>query len=284
MEVNKVCIIGLGFMGGSLAMAIKKKKLANIVIGTSRRVKTVKKALARKIIDIGIIDHAKAVKDADIVFICTPINKIIPVLKEIAGALKPGAIVTDIGSTKEAIVRSAEKIMPKRAAFIGGHPMAGSEKVGIDSVIPTLYEGTTYIITPTKRTDRMALKVLTSFINRLNVKVLFFPPEKQDLLVAGISHLPLAVASSLVNAIAGMGKYRGEMMKVASSGFRDTTRVASGDPGLGIDLFTTNKKMALRMISAFKKSLGNLESAIKSGRGIEKELKKAKSFRDKIYG
>lgn len=283
MKINKVCVIGLGLMGGSLAMAIKKKKLAKVVVGTSRRKTTVRKALARRIVDKSILDHAQAVKDADIVFICTPINKIIPILKEVAASLKKGAIVTDIGSTKGMIVKQAEKVVPKGVHFIGGHPMAGSEKVGIDAAIPTLYEGTTYIITPTARTNRRALRALLSFLKKLNVKILLIPPEKQDLVVAGISHLPLAIAASVVNTIADMGKYREQMIKVASGGFRDTTRVASGSPELGLDMFKTNKKMVLMMIKKFKKALGKLERAIKKGRGIRQELQRAKNLRDKIY-
>jgi prephenate dehydrogenase len=284
MKTKKVTIIGLGLIGGSLAMAIKKRKSSVGVIGTSRRASTIKKALRRKIIDKGIKDFRRAVSGSDLVIICTPINRILPTLKIISRHLKKGAIVTDVGSTKAMIVKGAEKILPKHVKFVGGHPMAGKELTGLDAASANLFDGTAYILTPTKKTDRGALKSLEVFLKILKVKVLRLSPEVQDKLVAGISHLPLAVAASLVSTVAG-SRDRGKFAAVASSGFRDTTRVASGSPIMGVDLFVTNRKAVLKMIGLFKKSLNGLEAKIKRGnsKAISRLLSGAKSFRDRVY-
>jgi len=283
MRIKTVAIIGLGLIGASLAMALKKKKVPVNVIGKSGHAATVRKALKRKIINKGTMDIKEAVVDADLVIICTPINRIINMLKQIAPHLKKDAIVTDVGSTKSQIVKAAERIMPKRAHFVGGHPMAGTEHTGIDWAFPELFDGRPYILAVTKRTSRKALFTLEKFLKKLRLNVLRLSPEEQDTLVAGISHLPLAVAASLTSTIAAMPR-RNRFSRVASSGFRDTTRIASGSPVLGVDLFTTNKKAVLKMINSFKLSLRSLESAIKSGNAkrVSKILSSAKKFRDRV--
>jgi len=280
-KIEKVTIIGLGLMGGSLAMAIKRKKLTKKIIGVGHRQVTVKKALKTRVINEGTINPQKGVSSADLIFICTPIRVIIPMLKKIARYIKPGCIVTDVGSTKGEIVKAAEKILPKRVHFVGGHPMAGSEKTGFDAATPDLYKGTTYILTPTPKTNKVALRTLERFLRKLNVNIVKLSPEKQDKLVAGISHLPLAVAASLVNTI-GSSKLKNEYMKLASSGFRDTTRVTSGSVRLSEDLLLTNKKALLPALKAFKQTLSKLEKAIKKGK-VKKELVKAKRLRDSRF-
>lgn len=283
-QIKRVTIIGLGLLGGSLAMAIKRAGLPVTLVGTSRRAATVKKALKRRLIDEGVLDHKAAVKGADLVFVCTPINRIVPTIREISSALKNGAIVTDVGSTKATIVSGAEKILKGRAFFIGGHPMAGTERTGLDAALPDLFVSRPYILTPTGNTNKRALGELEAFIKELKVKTIKFSPETQDKLVAGISHLPLVVATALVNAIASQ-KDNKKFASVASSGFRDTTRVASGDPELGVDIFLTNKNAVGSMISSFKKSLSTLEAKIRKGnkKEIRKLLSGAKKFRDRIY-
>lgn len=284
MKIKQITIIGLGLLGGSLAMAIKKAKLPVNIIGTSRRPSTVRKALRLGAIDEGNIDHKMSVKGSDLIFVCTPINKIIPVIKEISSGLKRGAIVTDIGSTKAGIVKAAERILTGKAAFVGGHPMAGTERTGLDAAIPELFKGRPYILTVTKKTDGRALAAVEAFIKKLKVKVIKLSPKKQDALVAGISHLPLAVAASLVDMIAS-SKEKRTFSSLASSGFRDTTRVASGDPLLGADIFTTNRAAVLKTISMFQRSLKKLEGDIRSSnsKAIFAFLKRAKKFRDAVY-
>jgi len=218
------------------------------------------------------------------IFICTPMHLIIPIIKEIAPNLKKGAIVTDVGSSKQEIVSQAEKAVPRGVNFVGGHPMAGKETTKLEASDPELFKDKTWILTRTSRTSTKALQEAGKLINLLGAKVLEMDPKTHDLAVAAISHMPLAVAAALVNTVADETE-KELMAKVASSGFLDTTRIASGDPILGVDMFKTNQKAILKMIKAFKKTLSHLEELIKEGNGekINQELEKAKKFRDSIF-
>jgi prephenate dehydrogenase len=282
----KIAIIGLGLIGGSIGLALKKAKQDIRIVGIPRREETVQEAINRGAIDEGTTDPKKGVVDADLVFMCTPINLIIPILKEINSVLKKGAIVTDVGSTKEKLISEAEKLMPKGTYFVGGHPMAGKEEVKLEAAEPNLFEGKAWLLTPTSKTSKKALETVKEIIKLLDCQIIEMDPRLHDLAVAGISHVPLAVAAALVNAVSDAEKGKEEMKLCAASGFRDTTRIASGDPILGVDMFTTNKKAVLKMLSAFKKSLSKLEKLIKEADSdmIEKELERAKIFRDSIYG
>ena len=281
---KKICIIGLGLIGGSLGMAIKKKKLAK-VIGLTRKASKIRLARRKKAIDLGFTNPKDAVKDADIIFICYPIHLIIPELKKIIKYVKPGAIITDVGSTKGEIVKKAEKIVLGKANFIGGHPMCGKETTGLEAADPAIFKGSKYILTKTNKTDIKRLKVLSAFVKKIGVKPLILSPDVHDGAVAGISHSLIAVAASLVNVVSKSGKIKGLMSQLASSGFRDTTRIASGDPSLAIDMFTTNKRSVLKSLKFFKSSLSKVEGSIKAGRtsSLKKELVNAKKLRDSIY-
>lgn len=281
----KIAIIGLGLIGGSIGERIKDQSSKLKIIGIPRRKETIAKAIKLNAIDEGTTDMVAGVRDADVIFICTPINLIIPTLKRITPCLKPGAIVTEVGSSKEQIVGQAEKIMPKGTFFVGGHPMAGKEKVKLEAAEAKLFEGKTWILTPTTKTNKKALKAVSQLIDLLGGKIIMLDPKLHDQVVARISHLPLAVAAALVNTIADEENGKSAMQQCAASGLRDTTRIASGDPRLGIDMFLTNQKAILRALDDFKKELSRIEKAIRSGKSsaMAKELQKAKKFRDSIY-
>ncbi|MFA5113171.1 MAG: prephenate dehydrogenase/arogenate dehydrogenase family protein [Candidatus Margulisiibacteriota bacterium] len=283
----RIAIIGLGLIGGSLGLALKKQlppaaKLK--VVGIPRRAETIDLAKQLGAIDEGTTDHVKGVADADLVFVCTPINLITAVIKDIAPALKKGAIVTDVGSSKQEIVAQAERLLPRGVFFVGGHPMAGKETSKLEAAEPDLFQGKSWLLTRTGRTSIRALEQVGQLLGQLGVKIVEMEPRKHDLAVAAVSHLPLVLAAALVNAVAAEPE-QALMKQCAASGFRDTTRVASGDPILGVDMFTTNKKAVLKMIGGFKKALGQLERLIKAGQGeeLKAELDKAKQFRDSIY-
>ncbi len=264
-------------------MKLKGLGAENRVIGIPRREETLKKALEMRAIDEGSLDVSK-VAEADIVFICTPINLIIPRLKELAPHLKKGAIVTDVGSTKGEIVSQAEKLMPKGTYFVGGHPMAGKETTGIEVAEAGLFQDKIWILTETSKTRQKALEEVEEVVRLLGPKVVRMDPKSHDLVVAGISHVPLAAAATLVNLVAG-SEQKEQMIQCASSGFRDTTRVASGDPVLGRDMFVTNRVAILKTLKTFRAKLLELEKLIKAGKTdkLEEELKRAKRFRDSIF-
>ena len=283
----KVAIVGLGLIGGSIALALKKSTRGSelTIIGIPRREETLKEALEKTIIDEGTIDLKKGVSDADVVFICTPISLVTQIIDEIGHSLKPGAIVTDVASSKESIVAKAESLLPPDVFFVGGHPMAGREKVKLAAAESGLFKDRIYILTPTKKSDRHAVKALTDLITLLGAKILKLDPVEHDRVVAAISHMPLAISAALVNTIAEHKHHQKEMVTCASTGFRDTTRIASGDPALGIDMFLTNNEAVLEMIDEFKSALTRLEAAIREHDtdAIAKLLKQAQNFRDDIY-
>ncbi len=283
--MTQITIIGMGLIGGSLGMAFKNKDIATKVTGVSRNSDHLKEAKEKLALDDYTIDPIEASREADIIFICTPISSIIPMVKTIAPFTKKGCIITDVGSSKSAIVEEIENSISPSVTFIGGHPMAGSERAGITAAAKFLFEGTNYILTPTQNTDSEQLAVLQQLIAKLDAHVSLMDPKTHDMVVAGISHMPLAIAISLVNTIDEMNKAKEEMLQLASSGFRDTTRIAAGNPGMAVDMFTTNKEAVLAMIAEFKISLNNLEKLIKEGDAVklEKEITKAAELRTRMY-
>ena len=280
----KVTIVGLGLIGGSIGMAIKQKQLAR-VIGLTRDKSKAALAVKLKAVDYASTNIRGLIQDADIIFICYPIHLIIPEIKKLVQFMKPGMIITDVGSTKELIVKEAEKAMPRGVYFVGGHPMAGKEKVGLEEAEKDLLEGKNYILTKTSRTNDRALNTLKSLISKLGAKVHVLSPAVHDSIVAGISHMPVAVAAALVSSVLGSGKLSDDMVDFAASGFQDTTRIASGDPDLGTDMFTTNKKAVLASLSSFKKALSEIEKLIRQGNTamIREKLLQIKDFRDSMF-
>lgn len=275
---NRVTIIGLGLIGGSLALAIKEKKLTEKVIGVSRRKSTIDHAVKNKIVDLATIDLGEGVRGSDLVIIAAPVLKIAAIAREIAPFLKKGAIVTDAGSTKRYIVNNIEKTGLKGAEFIGSHPIAGSESSGIRSADKDLFKGAYCILTETKNTDPKALNKVKRFWASLGMKVEVMSCQAHDRLLSKISHLPHAVAVSLVNSIGRKG------IDLAAGGFKDTTRIASGESELWKDIFSTNRENLVKDIGAFKKELLKIEIALKSNNspGLARVLNRAKSIRDSL--
>jgi len=278
----KIAIIGLGLIGGSIGLGLKNSAGAKElrIIGIPRREETIQEAIKRGAIDEGTTDHVKGSAQADIIFICTPLHLVVPVILEITPGLKRGAIVTDVGSSKYAIVSQAEKIIPEGIYFVGGHPMAGKETTKLEAAQAQLFKHKTWILTKTSKTDPKTLRVVSELVSLLGAKVEEMPPKTHDLVVAAISHLPLLLAATIVNMVANEPQ-KDLMAKCAAGGFRDMTRIALGDPILGVDLFTTNKQAVLKMVGAFKTTFSKLEKLVKEGNGekVREELEKAKNFR-----
>ena len=273
---KRVTIIGLGLIGGSLGLAIKEKRLAKEIVGVSRRKSTINKAIRNRIVDFATLDLKDGVKDSDLVVITTPVFKIVDIAKKIAPFLKKEAIVTDTGSTKKYIVKNIEMAGQKGLSFIGSHPIAGSEKSGIKYADKDLFKGAYCILTEAK--NKKALNEVGKFWAALGMKVIVMPADTHDRLLSNISHLPHAAAVSLINAAAGSG------LDLAAGGFKDTTRIASGEPELWRDIFLTNRGNLIRDIKILKKELSKIEEALKSNnsRNLLGLLKRAKSIRDSL--
>ncbi|MCX5715819.1 MAG: prephenate dehydrogenase [Candidatus Omnitrophica bacterium] len=278
-KYNRVTIIGVGLIGGSIGLALKKRHLAKEVIGVFRRASTLKRALKRKTIDKGTLSVAEGVKAADIIVIATPVSFIPKMAAEAAGHAKKGAIITDAGSTKKWIVAKTEKATAKRKTlFVGAHPMAGSEHAGVEFATAGLLEGSPCIVTKTGRTDKLALNKIINFWQALGAKVSVMSPAAHDRSIALISHLPHLAAFSLAAAVPVKD------IAYAAEGFKDTTRVASSDPELWADIFLSNKKEVLRSGRMFEKRLRELSIALARGNRsqVVKFLGSAKSKRDKF--
>lgn len=276
-QFNKVTIIGVGLIGGSIGLAIKKNKAARQVVGVFRRSSTLRKALRHKAVDEATMNIAEGVEGADLIIIGSPVHSIPALAWEAARSAKPGAIITDVGSTKAWIVARLEKLLAgSPVSFVGSHPMAGSEKTGVEFAKKDLLEGSPCIVTRTAKTDRHALRKVAGFWKALGAKVDVMDPQEHDRSVSLISHLPHIVAFSLAGAVPV------KALRYAAEGFKDTTRVASSDPELWSDIFLTNKAEVVKAARLFKKNYDLLTAAIAKGdrRRIIKALTKARKNRD----
>jgi len=275
---KRVTIIGLGLIGGSLGLAIKEKRLAGEIVGVSRRRSTIQRARALRVVDRTTLDLRKGVRDSDFIIVAAPVLKIIDILTSISRYLKKGAIITDVGSTKNAIVRDVERVLPDGVDFVGGHPLAGSELSGVAYSDKDLFKGAYCILTKTPRTNARALTKVGKFWTKLGMETEVMSPERHDRVISMLSHLPHAVAVAVSNTC---GKRE---LDLAAGGFKDATRIASGSPLLWRDIFVTNRDNIARDIKVFKKELSKIELALKNNDSawLLRLLKKAKAVRDSI--
>ncbi|MGK7945327.1 MAG: prephenate/arogenate dehydrogenase [Microcystaceae cyanobacterium] len=247
----KVGIVGLGLIGGSLGLDLRQRGLK--VLGVSRQSQTCQKALER-----GVVDEASQelslLQSAEIIFICTPIGLIVPILKALIPHLKTETIVTDVGSVKMPIVSQCSPLWPN---FVGGHPMAGTAEQGIDGAQQDLFVGRSYVLTPTEDTPLLAWRKVEEIARSLGSVVEICPPDVHDSAVAWISHLPVMISASLIDAC--MSEPESSILqraqKFASSGFRDTSRVGGGNPELGVMMAQYNKEAVLRSLQQYRYSL-----------------------------
>jgi prephenate dehydrogenase len=263
---RRVAIIGVGLIGGSLGLTLRKFSLAEVVVGAGRNLENIHLAVKRGALHQGYNTAAEAVLNAELVFLSTPVKAIIPTLKEILPYLSSGTIITDAGSTKAEVVRQAENILPADIFFIGGHPMAGSEQGGITAASDCLFDKALYIFTPPKKTSFTALAKLKTLAKNLGARAVEMTPEKHDCVMAAISHLPHLVAASLVNTLLAFPD-KEQFLSLAAGGFKDTTRIAAGSPEMWRDIFLSNQEMVLTMANFFRHQLGLFEEAIANGNG-----------------
>ncbi len=271
---KKVAIVGVGLIGGSIALAMKKKKLAGEIVGVSRHRNTLKLALKRGAIDRGSL-NLKIIEGADLIVLCAPVGVILNQAREIAAIAPKSAIVTDVGSTKAEIVSRLSKIFPR---FIGAHPLAGSHKRGISNAGNGLFKDSVCVLTPNAASQRNALHKIKRLWSLLGAKVVFLSPDKHDKILSLASHLPHLVAFSLVSLLPQ------EWFRFAAGGFKDATRIAASDSRVWCDVFLSNRLNLLRAINIFQKELSALKSSIsrKDKRHLEAVLKKARLKRESL--
>jgi prephenate dehydrogenase len=277
---RKITIIGVGLMGGSLGKAIKKHKLAKEVVGLSQRHTSLITALKSEAIDHAYHDVKKAVHDADLVVLATPVCVINGMLSMIGPHLKRGAIVTDVGSTKVSIVNAAQEHLPSPAHFVGSHPLAGSEKKGVYYASADLYQDTVCLMTPTEKTNHAAREKVKQLWTRIGCQVKTLTPEEHDKILAYVSHLPHALAFGLVHTIPV------DFLPFGAAGLRDMTRIAASSAQMWHDIFMENRKNVLQVIDEMVKSLGEVRKAIaaQDDKFLLDFLKKVKHKKDESSG
>lgn len=279
--IMKIGIVGLGLIGGSLGLDLRK--LGHSVLGVSRQDYTCNRA-----IELGVVDDASVKMNllaaSDIVFICTPISAIAPMLQALIPHLSPETIITDVGSVKTAVV---EAVTPLWHNFVGGHPMAGRESNGIEAAVSGLFTDCAYVLTPLDTTPPAAVKQVEHLVRSLTNRVYFCSPQDHDRAVAWISHLPVMVSASLINAcIDETDPIVLELIQqLASSGFRDTSRVGGGNPELGVMMARYNRDFLLRSLLSYRHCLDELIERVEQSdwQGLEQQLQDTQAARSQFF-
>jgi prephenate dehydrogenase len=282
--INRLAIIGVGLIGGSLARILRERGEVGEVVGIGRGAANLERAVALGVIDRYAHDPVAGVAGADMVFIATPVCTIADIVRTIAPALAPGSIVTDGGSVKEEIVAGCEVLVPDGVHFVGGHPIAGTENSGVEASFAALYKGKRCIITPTENTDRQALEKVSRMWELAGSEVVLMDPHKHDRVVAAISHLPHMVAYSLVNTVGEYDRYDESIIKYSAGGFRDFTRIASSDPAMWRDIALQNRDAVLEMMDFFSSQYARLRQLVAEGDGggLENFFDRSRQHRESI--
>jgi prephenate dehydrogenase len=282
VQFRKITIVGVGLLGGSIGIAARKLRLAREIAGYVRRKKTIAECEKAGAMDYAIMDLLAAISNADLVILCTPLAQMRSLAEQFLPALKRGAIVTDVGSVKAGVVRELESLIAKSGAhFVGSHPMAGGEKTGVSAARADLFKNAVCVLTPTKKSNAGAVHKLDRFWKSLGSRVLKMPPEQHDLFVSRTSHLPHVIAATLAHLVLGPARPKGQS-QLCATGFRDTTRIASGSPEMWRDITLANRKHVARSLNAFISELQMFERVLKSAdpKAIEKFFEEAKRRRD----
>lgn len=275
---RKVAIVGVGLIGASVGMAIKKKALARDIVGVARKDATIDAAIKIGAIGSGTKDIKEAVKEADMIILAAPVNAIVESFPILNTHARRGAIITDVGSSKGLIVDQAHKHLHPSFLFVGSHPLAGSEKSGPQFGSADLFNNTTCIMTPVDKTNRLAKEKVKHFWSQLGANVRFMSPSEHDEILAVISHLPHLMAYSLAKSIPE------QFLSYATQSLRDTTRIAASDPKMWNDICISNTKNILKALDEYTRALGTIRKAIVDGdqQTLLETFTQAKAARERI--
>jgi len=282
MQWKKATLIGVGLLGGSLGLAIKRHNLAGQVVGYVRRKASLDECARLGVVDYATLELGEAVNGADLIVFCTPVSQMGVLANQMIPYLSAGAIVTDVGSVKMAVIKALEKpIMKSGAFFVGSHPMAGGEKMGMAAARADLFENAICIITPTKKTKPEAAGRVRQLWEATGMKVISMSPSEHDVLVSRSSHLPHVVAAALVNMVLADG-HKTQQAQLCATGFRDTTRIASGSPEMWRDISLANRRALSEALRMFTRELSVFRKALLAGdaAALEKFFADAKTRRD----
>ena len=282
---SQISLVGVGLLGGSIGLAARQRGLAARVTGFVRRTPAVAECVQAGAVDQADTDLCRAVAGADLVILCTPIAQMAELLTKMLPALKKGTIITDVGSVKGSVVADLEPLAATGGVhFIGSHPMAGAERMGVGAARGDLFERAMCVVTPTSASDKPAVRRLEQFWRDLGGVPLILPPELHDDLVSRSSHLPHVVAAELANYVLSPVHPK-EQALLCATGFRDTTRIASGSPEMWRDICMANRKNLSRVLGVFIEDLQEFQLALENGdvKTIEEFFTKAQERRDAWY-
>lgn len=276
----RIAVIGLGLIGGSIGLALRRARWrAAEIVGYVRRTE-----VGRVALDSGAVDRVESslketVRSAELIVIATPVLTIENILSDIAADLAPDSVVTDTASTKLQVMRWAEQLLPPRVSFVGGHPMAGKETSGIEAAKADLFRSCTYCLTPAQQAKPAALETVIDMVRELGAEPMTIGAQQHDNLVAGISHLPLLVSAALVSATTRNPSWE-QMSRLAASGYRDVTRLASGNPEMNAHICLSNRPAIISWIDEFTRELQRLRGLVADGNNeIEAALAMANEAR-----
>lgn len=282
---EKITIIGVGLIGGSLARACKQRGLAEVITGCGRNRSNLEKGVSLNIIDEYATDPKVAAQDADLVVVCAPVGSIAKLIREILPILKPGCIITDAGSVKGSLVCEVDEFITDTVHFVGSHPIAGGERSGIEASNPKLFEGASCIVTPNEKTSLEALKKVVAFWENVGMKVQALDTAEHDYIFGAVSHLPHIVAYALMNTLGVLKTKNKEPITLYSGGgLRDTTRIASSDPTMWRDIFIANKQPTLELLQQFRSTLDKMQDWIEKedAESLEQAFSDANKYRHNL--
>jgi cyclohexadieny/prephenate dehydrogenase len=265
---ERIALIGMGLIGSSLARAIREHGLARHITAIDASAEVTKRVKELKLADTATTQAAKGVAEADLVILCVPVGINGKVAKAIGKALKPGAIVSDVGSVKGAVVRAVQPHLPEGVHLVPAHPVAGTENSGPDAGFASLFKGRWCIVTPPEGTDAAAVEKVVALWTAIGSKVEVMTPEHHDLVLAATSHIPHLIAYNIVGTADDLETVtKGEVIKFSAGGFRDFTRIAASDPTMWRDVFLHNREAVLEVLGRFQEDLFSLQRAIRWGEG-----------------
>jgi prephenate dehydrogenase len=282
--IDKLAVVGVGLIGGSLALALKEAGAVGHVVGIGRGLPNLETALRLGVVDSFTQDLAEGVTDADLIFLATPVQSLGAVAEQAMPYLKAGAIITDGGSVKQAVIDAIQPHLRDDVHFVPGHPIAGTENSGAEAAFATLYQDRRCILTPTERTAESALEFVRRMWQLVGSQVVMMAVDKHDRVLAAISHLPHMVAYALVNAVGAYDRYDENILEYSAGGFRDFTRIASSDPTMWRDIALTNREALIEMMQQFETFFAELKEDIASGseERLFEFFRRSKQSRDEI--
>ncbi|MBF0328098.1 MAG: prephenate dehydrogenase/arogenate dehydrogenase family protein [Nitrospirae bacterium] len=278
---EKVAILGVGLIGGSLALSLKQRGLCGTIVGFGRREESLYRAKELNLIDEYSLDAAHACTDADLIVFAVPVGLFKELALKATTGFKRGAIVTDVGSVKGMLVFEMESLMPQEVFYVGSHPITGSENSGIEDARADMFEGAHCILTPTESTDRSSLFTVADLWKTVGCRTEEIDPSRHDEIYAAVSHFPHILAYALVNSV---DRIDSNFIQYAGQGFKDTTRIAMSSPEMWRDISLLNRENLLKLSKLFRERLDLFDKLLKSGDavGLEKEFRSARESRTRL--